>query len=212
MSALFVKAGAPAATAAEMEIAANVHFRTAGILDSFGRLAHAMAQIGHESDGFHAMEEYASSGAYEGRKDLGTTQPGDGARYKGRGPIQITGQANYRKYGRLLGVDLESRPTLASAPSIGMMVSYAYWAGRQLNAFADRDGHRGADPRDQRRDQRACRSQDPACGDEGAVRMTRLLSPVLANYGENHVAFWCPGCNSSHVLSISGTGAVWGWN
>jgi putative chitinase len=138
MTALFMKAGAPAATAAELGIASNVHFRSAGILDSFGRLAHAMAQIGHESDGFRAMEEYASGAAYEGRANLGNTQPGDGVRYKGRGPIQITGRANYRKYGRLLGIDLEGRPTLASAPSIGMMVSCAYWADRNLNAFADR--------------------------------------------------------------------------
>ncbi|WP_267396548.1 MULTISPECIES: glycoside hydrolase family 19 protein [unclassified Sphingomonas] len=139
MTALFVKAGAPAAVAAELGIAAAVHFRTAGILDSTGRLAHAMAQVGHESDGFRAMEEYASGAAYEGRKDLGNTQRGDGVRYKGRGPIQVTGRANYRKYGRLFGIDLEGRPDLASVPSIGMMVSCGYWADHNLNAFADRD-------------------------------------------------------------------------
>lgn len=42
--------------------------------------------------------------------------------------------------------------------------------------------------------------------------MTRLLSPVLADYGEDHVAFFCPGCTHTHVLSISGPGAVWGWD
>jgi len=42
--------------------------------------------------------------------------------------------------------------------------------------------------------------------------MTRLLSPVLADFGKNAVAFWCPGCKGSHVLSVSGAGAIWGWN
>lgn len=139
MTALFAKLGAKRDIAAELGLAAAVHFVGAGLLVSELRLAHVLAQLGHESDGFNAMEEYASGHAYEGRGDLGNTQPGDGKRYKGRGPIQVTGRDNYRRYGRKLGVDLERRPELASAPSIGLMVSCAYWTDRGLNALADRD-------------------------------------------------------------------------
>lgn len=59
------------------------------------RIAMWCAQIGHESGGLRWMEEIADGSAYEGRADLGNTQPGDGRRYKGRGPIQITGRSNY---------------------------------------------------------------------------------------------------------------------
>ena len=59
------------------------------------RIAMWLAQIGHESAGFNATEEYASGAAYEGRSDLGNTQPGDGVRFKGRSWIQVTGRNNY---------------------------------------------------------------------------------------------------------------------
>ncbi|MBN1207312.1 MAG: LysM peptidoglycan-binding domain-containing protein, partial [Myxococcaceae bacterium] len=52
-----------------------------------------LAQLAHESGSLRYMEEIASGSAYEGRRDLGNTQPGDGVRFKGRGPIQLTGRS-----------------------------------------------------------------------------------------------------------------------
>jgi hypothetical protein len=46
-------------------------------------IRHFLAQIGHESGGLRWMVELASGEAYEGRRDLGNTQPGDGRRFKG---------------------------------------------------------------------------------------------------------------------------------
>ena len=66
------------------------------------RMAHFLAQIGHESGGLVYVRELASGKAYEGRKDLGNTQLGDGIKYKGRGLIQITGRANYKACGDAL--------------------------------------------------------------------------------------------------------------
>ena len=96
-----------------------------------------LAQLAHESGGLRYMEEIASGAAYEGRRDLGNTQPGDGQRYKGRGPIQLTGRANYREVGRALGLDLERNPALASRPEVGFRIAAYFWKSRGLNALAD---------------------------------------------------------------------------
>jgi len=101
------------------------------------RVCHFLAQAAHESAHFMTLEEYASGDEYEGRSDLGNTQPGDGQRYKGRGIFQLTGRANYVTYGNKLGVDLVNDPPLAATPEISVRTAMEYWKTRGLNAFAD---------------------------------------------------------------------------
>lgn len=137
LSALFRRLGASHDIADELGLAGAVHMRSYGILDNHLRLIHFVAQVGHESGGFKYMQEIASGAAYEGRRDLGNTQVGDGVRYKGRGVIQLTGRANYRNYGRALGMDFERHPDIVATPSIGMLVACKYWSDKGLNALAD---------------------------------------------------------------------------
>jgi putative chitinase len=76
------------------------------------RLAHFLSQCAHESGNWKYKLEIASGKAYEGRKDLGNTQEGDGVRFKGRGYIQCTGRANYKKFSDFIGEDCVSNPDL----------------------------------------------------------------------------------------------------
>ncbi len=101
------------------------------------RVSAFLGQLAHESAELKYFEEIASGVAYEGRYDLGNVYPGDGRRFKGRGPIQLTGRANYRDYGKELGLDLMNNPELAASPSVGFRIAGAFWKRKGLNALAD---------------------------------------------------------------------------
>ncbi|MDJ0580945.1 D-Ala-D-Ala carboxypeptidase family metallohydrolase [Crocosphaera sp.] len=97
-----------------------------------------IAQIAHESGSLRYKEEIASGAAYEGRRDLGNTQPGDGKRFKGRGLIQLTGRANYRQCAKALGKPLENNPELViKDPYTNAAVAGWYWQSRNINQAAD---------------------------------------------------------------------------
>lgn len=76
---------------------------------------------------------------YGMREDLGNDQPGDGARYIGRGLIQLTGKHNYRLYGNLTGFDLVEKPDLLLQVGVSCLVAGAYWKTKGINAAADRN-------------------------------------------------------------------------
>jgi putative chitinase len=114
-------------------------------IDSPARAAAFLAQLAHESGEFRWMEEIWGPTPAQRRYEppstlaarLGNTQPGDGFRFKGRGPIQLTGRANYQRFGQLLGIDLIAAPQRAAAPDVAFRIAALYWANRGLNGLAD---------------------------------------------------------------------------
>lgn len=71
---------------------------------------------------------------------LGNTQPGDGFRFRGRGFIQITGRANYTKYGQVISHDIVGNPELALQEDVSALIAAAFWHENGLNQLADRGG------------------------------------------------------------------------
>lgn len=112
-------------------------------IDTKLREAHFWAQAAHETGGFRYMFEVwgptPAQSRYEGRKDLGNTEAGDGFKYRGRGIFQLTGRANYKKYGELLDLDLVGEPDLAAHPDVALMIACEYWKSKKLNDLADKD-------------------------------------------------------------------------
>jgi putative chitinase len=99
----------------------------------------ALATIRAETEGFVPISEFLSRfntspgghpfDLYDNRKDLGNQGPPDGASFKGRGFIQLTGRTNYTKYGPIVGVnDLVDQPDKANDPDIAAKLLAAFIA------------------------------------------------------------------------------------
>lgn len=102
-------------------------------------LAAFLAQCAHESADFTRMTERGSARYFRKydpkynpakAKILGNKYIGDGAKYKGRGYIQLTGRYNYRVAGKAIGVDLEKNPKLAENPAIAAKVALWFWQSK----------------------------------------------------------------------------------
>ncbi|MDP2170122.1 MAG: peptidoglycan-binding protein [Rhodocyclaceae bacterium] len=105
-------------------------------------IAVALGTIRAETEGFVPIAELpshfntlpgqAAFSAYEKRSNLGNSQVGDGARFRGRGFVQLTGRANYEKYGKALDIALADNPDAACAPEVAACLLAAYLAANQV--------------------------------------------------------------------------------
>ena len=86
------------------------------------RICHFFAQAAHESAHFQTLRN---------------SQSGDGRRYKGRGIFQLTGRANYRLFGKQIGLDLENNPELAENAEVSVLTALEYWKNKHFNEYAD---------------------------------------------------------------------------
>lgn len=130
------------------------------------RMAHFLAQIGHESGCLQFTREIWGPTAQQKRYErdfsapwpetvaqskqpeyaknrlafnLGNTEPGDGSRYRGRGLIQVTGRANYARASKALGQDFVANPEMLESPRWAAMSAAEFWGRNGCNALADAD-------------------------------------------------------------------------
>ena len=103
----------------------------------------ALATIKVETGGFSPISEYGGDAyfldMYEGRRDLGNSEYGDGILYKGRGFVQITGRANYEYYGRKLNLNLVENPDLALHPEAASEILAEYFLDLLVSQAANAD-------------------------------------------------------------------------
>ncbi|MCM1982560.1 glycoside hydrolase family 19 protein [Lyngbya confervoides] len=103
------------------------------------RIRHFLAQTAHESGGLRWLEEIASGEAYEGRTDLGNTQPGDGPKFKGAGVIQLTGRANYQRLAQAVkDPEVMEQGCPYVAKTYPFTSAGVWWSANQMNALCDR--------------------------------------------------------------------------
>lgn len=112
-------------------------------LDTALRQAHFLAQTAWETDRFCTLQEYASGDAYDSREDLGNTpeRDGDGALYKGRGIMMLTGKSNYARCSAALFGDrsvlLDDPWLLSDDFELAVRSGAWFWFDRELNRYAD---------------------------------------------------------------------------
>jgi putative chitinase len=117
-------------------------------IDNRLRICAFLGQVAHESGELAWFHEFASGMEYDITvnprlaRGLGNVNPGDGPRYKGRGPIQLTGRNNYRACGKALGLDLEGNPDIAVQPGVAFRTAGWFWSTHGLNTLADQSDYR----------------------------------------------------------------------
>jgi putative chitinase len=141
-------------------------------IDTPERIIHFLAQIAHESGGLRWLKELADGTAYEGRRDLGNTQPGDGPRFKGAGAIQLTGRYNYSRFAHFIDDPRVMEGCDYVASKYPFTSAGFWWHNNGMNAKVDR----GATCREI---SKIVNGRDPANGLEDRERYFAKASEVI---------------------------------
>jgi len=146
-AALLARAGLRVVAPLDHDLGASL----AAKLDSYGintpiRVRHFLAQTACETWAFTVLKERGDAAyfqRYEGRRDLGNTQPGDGALYCGRGLLDTTGRYNYSLLADLTKLDCVNHPELLEEPDYAVLAACVFWQHRDVNALADANDIQG---------------------------------------------------------------------
>lgn len=123
----------------------SLNYRTSALIEKFGRHRISVAdaqRYGRNADHPADQERLANIlyGGEWGRKNLGNTEPGDGWRFKGYGPKQLTGRANQGDFAEAVGISIEQAPDYLRTPEGGMMGAGWFWKSHNLDAKAATPG------------------------------------------------------------------------
>jgi putative chitinase len=122
----------------------SLRYKVPRMLEIFGVGKHSAAITPAEAEQLAGKPNELAERVYglgnpKKAKELGNIDPGDGAKFIGRGLIQVTGRASYKKFGDALGVDLVANPELAADSRYMLKIAAAEWTEKGCNAFADAD-------------------------------------------------------------------------
>lgn len=123
----------------------NLNYSTEALIAKFGRhrISIADAKKYGRNDAHPAHQEMIANliyGGEFGRKNLGNTEPGDGWRFKGYGPKQLTGRANQGNFAKAIGIAIDEAPNYLRTKLGGMMGAGWFWKSHDLDAKAATPG------------------------------------------------------------------------
>jgi putative chitinase len=122
----------------------NMHYRAARIMEIFGVGRHSASVTESEAQFLAGKPSALAERVYgvgnpKKAREFSNTEPGDGFKYRGGGIMQTTGKSNYRRMGKLVGVDFEKNPELVYSAEHALKPAISEWVSSGCNALADKN-------------------------------------------------------------------------
>lgn len=113
----------------------NLNYSAKALDSLFGKY---FAKAGRDSTEYERQPEKIANVIYANRMGNGDTASGEGFKYRGRGPIQLTGKDNYSAFSADMGVNVVDDPDqVANDKKIALMSAIWFWNKNKLNQYAD---------------------------------------------------------------------------